>query len=401
MVLCLHRYIAKMFRQILINPLDADFQRILWHPCDNSPIEHYRLLTVTYGLTPAPYLALRVLKQLALDEGSNYPAVVSVLNEAIYVDDILFGANSPETLIVTCSQLIELLKKGGFRLRKCNSSALLADLSTSITNQTDHLLLTDDTLKILGLSWTPDNDSFCFVINSSGSHGSTKRAILSFIARLYDPLGWAPPVVVSAKIMLQELWLHKCDWDETIPFELSSRWKDFIARLSSLNDIRIPRWTGQSLNHSAMELHGFADASTRAYATVVYLRVLHLLSSSQITLLVAKTKVAPLKTISVPRLELNAVVLLSRLLKWTVESMNLSKIPIYGWTDSSVTLAWLRQHPSRWTSYVANRVSEVQSTLSAIRWNYVPSRDNPADCASRGLSAPDLLLHPLWWTGPP
>jgi len=156
----------------------------------------------------------------------------------------------------------------------------------------------------------------------------------------------------------------------------------------------------QRRDNLGVEIHGFANASIRAYATVVYIRILTTMTEVHTHLLVAKTKVAPIKTVSIPRLELNALVLLSRLIHWTVNSLHSASIPCYEWTDSSVALAWLSQHPSKWKTYVANRVSEIQETIPTIKWGHVPSAQNPADVASRGISADDLKDHPLWWHGP-
>jgi hypothetical protein len=210
----------------------------------------------------------------------------------------------------------------------------------------------------------------------------TRRSILSFVAKLYDPLGWVVPVVITAKILLQEFWLLKNDWDAPIPEELVQRWKNYVDDLPHLTHARVPRWIGQSKESLSLEVHGFADASNRAYAAVVYLRVIHSESNFQVSLICAKTKVASVKTISRPRLELNAVVLLSRLLIWTKQALSLSSAPIYGWTDSTITLAWLKQHPSKWTTYVANRVAKVQTSLSSATWHHVSSKEKPADCAS-------------------
>ncbi|XP_029174701.1 uncharacterized protein LOC114943277 [Nylanderia fulva] len=395
--------IAKMFRQIRVHPRDVDYQRILWRPTDDAPLTHFRLLTVTYGLASAPYLSMRVLRQLALDEGAKFPAAVPIVNDSIYVDDALFGANDIDSLINTRTQLAELMRRGGFSLRKwaSNCSELLDDLSSDQSDVTDHLILKDETLKILGLSWLPTEDSFRLTVKFNFPTALTKRSILSCIASLYDPLGWAAPVVINAKIILQELWLLHCDWDAPLPNELSQRWNAFASEFPQLESVRIPRWTGQSPDNLALEIHGFADASNRAYAAVVYLRVFHSLSEYRVSLIVAKSKVAPVKTVSIPRLELNAVVLLSRLVKWVIKSLNIIHCPIHCWTDSTIALAWLRQHPSKWTTYVANRVSEVQCNLPSAKWNHVPSKNNPADCASRGLYASKLVSHPLWWAGPP
>lgn len=195
---------------------------------------------------------------------------------------------------------------------------------------------------------------------------------------------------------MQELWLRKLDWDDPVPDDLLKQWTDYCSDLLSLENVRIPRWTGMHRDKLGIELHGFADASTRAYAAVVYLRVLHSLTDIQVSLIAAKTKVVPLKTISVPRLELNAVVLLCRLMDWVKSSLKLDQVPLYGWTDSTIVLAWLRQHLTKWNCYVANRVSEVQTRLPAIHWHHVRSGENPSDCASRGISASELVKHDLW-----
>jgi len=158
---------------------------------------------------------------------------------------------------------------------------------------------------------------------------------------------------------------------------------DYVDDLPHLARVRIPRWTGQNKENLSFEIHGFADASSHAYAAVVYLRVIHSLSNFQVSPICAKTKVASVETIGIPCLELNAVVFLCRLL--TCTKLSLSNVPIYGWTDSTITSAWLKQHPSKWNIYIAN--------------HHVSSKENLADCASRGLSAAMLLSHDLWRNG--
>ncbi|XP_076301440.1 uncharacterized protein LOC143219321 [Lasioglossum baleicum] len=305
--------IAKMFRQILINPLDSDYHRILWRPNSQLPVSSFRLLTVTYGLASAPYLAIKVLDQLAHDEGNNFPAAVPILQDSIYVDDAIFGADNTHTLLEIRRQLVELLHRGGFQLRKwaTNAVELLENIpSEERESASDHFLSEDESLKVLGIVWTPSEDVFRFQVDCCLPEKCTKRSILSIVSKIFDPLGWASPVIIVAKIMLQELWLLKKDWDEDTPLEFRKKWTAYFNILPQLSSVKIPRWTGLHSNSIAIELHGFADASHRAYAAVVYLRVLHSLSDIQVTLLTAKSKVAPLKTISIPRLELNAAVLI-------------------------------------------------------------------------------------------
>lgn len=196
--------IEKMFRQILVHPEDIDFQRILWRPSHAPTVQHYRLLTVTYGMAPAPYLAMRVLNQLALDEGDAYPIARSICENSIYVDDVLFGADTIATLRKARDQLITLLSRGGFPLRKwtANSPELLNDIPAEQRESSDLAISKDDTLKVLGLSWSPNEDSFRFLISSQIPNVHSKRSVLSFIAKLYDPLGWASPTVVTAKVFM-------------------------------------------------------------------------------------------------------------------------------------------------------------------------------------------------------
>ncbi|KAH0949507.1 hypothetical protein HN011_006950, partial [Eciton burchellii] len=236
---------------------------------------------------------------------------------------------------------------------------------------TDHFLAKDETLKILGLSWLPQEDAFSFVIASTATPFPTRRSILSFVAKLYDLLGWAAPVVMH----------HRED--------PASRALATQERLGYAN----PTGTGAALEGLCGRSPAFSTNSGASLDRPAKRELL-------VSLICAKTKVAPVKTISIPRLELNAVVLLSHLLVWTQQALALSNVPTYGWTDSTITLVWLQQHPSKWTTYVANRVSEVQTALSGATWHHVPSKENPADCASRGLLASLLLPHDLWWHGP-
>ncbi|CAK9809095.1 hypothetical protein ANTQUA_LOCUS5879 [Anthophora quadrimaculata] len=391
-----------MYRQILVDPRDIDFQRILWQSVPSSSLREYQLLTVTYGMACAPYLALRVLQQLTLDEGHEFPLAAEVLRSNIYVDDVLFGSDDVDSLQVR-SQLISLLTQGGFTLRKwaSNMPTLLADIDSSALISVDNKILAwDDHVKILGLCWNPIRDEFNFTVSSFNSPAVTKRSILSIIARLYDPLGWATPVIIQAKILIQSLWKSHVGWDDPLAQPLHHEWTDLSARLYHLNSVKIPRWTHFSPRVPSMQLHGFADASSSAYAAVVFLRLYTDDHRVVVSLLAGKSKVAPLSPVSVPRLELCAAVLLSRLIVFATDTLALREVPVFCWSDSTVVLTWISHHPSRWKMFVANRVAKIQSLVPSATWRYVPSHENPADCASRGLFADELVTHPLCWNGP-
>ena len=172
----------------------------------------------------------------------------------------------------------------------------------------DPLILFDNStsLAILGISWRPHNDKFCFEIDVQPlSSVVTKRSILSSIARIFDPMGWLSPIVISVKILLQSLWLLKVGWDDALPDHIVSLWKSWQEQSYTLSSIQLPRWSCYSPQTQVVEIHGFADASRDAYAAVIYLRVVQN-SEVFVSLQIPKTHVAPIKTLSIPRLELCA-----------------------------------------------------------------------------------------------
>ncbi|XP_071579977.1 uncharacterized protein [Temnothorax nylanderi] len=216
----------------------------------------------------------------------------------------------------------------------------------------------------------------------------------------FDPLGWVTPVTINAKILLQKLWQERAEWDDVIPDKLLAMWETIRASLANIDGLQVNRWVQYGSDTANCELHGFCDASSAAFAAAVFIRVTFLSGETTTRLLVAKSKVAPIKTLTIPRLELSAAALLSRLMEFAQSSLELTDVPMFCWTDAEVVLAWVTQHPSRWKTFVSNRVSEIQSRIPSAIWRHVPTDDNPADCASRGILGVHLASHHLWWQGP-
>ncbi|XP_011684943.1 PREDICTED: uncharacterized protein LOC105448195 [Wasmannia auropunctata] len=397
--------IEKMFRQILVDSRDWDFQRILWAPEPTAAPIAYRLRTVTYGLACAPYLALRVLKQLATDVGPRYPLARDILQTQIYVDDVLSGADTIPHAQEKIRQLDALLTAGGFQLQKwiANDDALLDPIEPNRRTRTTSLSMDDETVsRALGLHWHVERDRFVFRIG--GAHSTqiwTKRTVLSVIARLFDPLGWLSPVIITAKIFFQQLWPEKLGWDDALSKTAMKRWNKFHDELPGIEAISVPRWFGGSLTSDSIELHGFSDASTEALAACVYLKVRDEHGQIHVTLVAAKTRVAPLKPTTVPRLELSAAVLLARLIVRIRDVLELQSAPLFLWSDSTVALTWIAGPPSRWKDFVRNRVALIQELVPSATWTHVAGENNPADVASRGLSPQALQSCSIWWHGPP
>lgn len=396
--------IRQMYRQILVSPTHRHLQRILWRYDPSLPVEEYDLNTVTYGVSSSPFLALRVVQQLAEDEGAAFPIAAEVLKRDIYVDDVPCGANNVEDALILQQQLIGLMAKGKFELRKwaSNEPSLLTHLppehclSKSQTCDLDQ----DVFIKVLGLRWDPGSDQFIYNVQPINKRCS-KRTILSELARIFDPLGFIAPVTFYAKCLVQKLWLQGVDWDEVPSSDIVDSWKHYIDQLPLLSQFSVPRYV---TNNAAViyQLHGFGDASEAGYGAVVYLRFELPDGSVRVHLLSAKSRVAPVKRVTLPRLELCAAVLLTDLLCYVIESLAplLSPQQIFTWTDSMITLAWIQSSPMRWKTFIANRVSRIQRKLPQSKWNYVDTKTNPADCVSRGLMPKQLLEHPLWLSGP-
>ncbi|XP_047535757.1 uncharacterized protein LOC125070100 [Vanessa atalanta] len=397
--------IVKMYRQVRVHEEDTKYQRILWRAHTNQPVQHFKLLTLTFGTACAPYLAVKSLQQVAKDEGHKYKIAAEKVSTDFYVDDLMTTCRSEEEAKLMYKEMNELLQRAGFQLQKWSSNCevFLQYLNKENTNldQSIHIKA-NDTLKVLGISWNRTTDQFEYTVNIGAVKDViTKRNVISDIARLYDPMGWIAPVIVKAKIYIQKLWRANLEWDDSIPEELLEEWLCFRSNLSNLTNIKIPRWMHLTEN-SHRELHAFADASRSAYAAVVYCRSIDAEGKVHVSLVTAKTKVSPIeKEVTIPRLELCGAVLAAKLLYEVSQILNIPKKDVYAWTDSAVVLAWLKGLPNRWTTFVSNRVSEIINIIEYDQWGHVATDMNPADCASRGLQSTELSCHQLWWNGPP
>lgn len=358
--------------------------------------------TVTYGLNCSPYLVLKTLLQLVEDEGHRFSLAVPSLIQGRYVDDIFGGADSIEETKLIMNQLTQLCNAGGFPLQKwhSNSPELLFCPAKNNLQTTSAVEFEASQVKVLGMSWEATKDVFKFITFPKFSEKITKRSIFSEISQLFDPLGLVSPILTRAKILIQELWLSKVAWDEPLPSEFDIRWRTFRNQLVELSSINMLRWLYVSATSRTVEIHGFSDASNLSMAAVVYLRIIEHTGEIKVSLVCSKTRVAPIKRMTIPRLELNAACLLTRLVSHIQRIVSLKNPKIYLWTDSSVTLTWITAHPSRWKDYVRNRVTIIQELEPDAVWGFVPGKQNPADCASRGLLVTQLLHHSLWWSGP-
>ncbi|CAI6349887.1 unnamed protein product [Macrosiphum euphorbiae] len=397
--------ICKMYRQITVLPQYRAYQHILWRSSPHLELVEYELNTVTYGVNCAPFLALRVLQEVAEVDCHGSARVCDALRHQTYVDDICYGADTVDDALSIQVELTAVLNGAGFELRKwaSNTAAVVHAVPEEFRVIKSTTFAGDEggDTKVLGLSWHTGGDYFGCEAHLDSATVFTKRGILSLTARFFDPLGLFAPTIFLAKHIMQRTWQSNCTWDQRLPTEIHSDWSRFVDELPALASVHVPRYFNTTAR-APCSLYGFCDASQRGYAAVVFLRIHDAPRATSVMLVGSKTKLAPLKPLSIPRLELNAAVLLSRWMSRISLLLNthIDIVDMWAWTDSSIVLSWLTVPHDTFKQYVSNRVHQVRTLLPSCQWRHVSSELNPADCASRGLMPSELPHHQLYWQGP-
>lgn len=401
----IHKYVAcsdveKMYRQAEICDKQRDLQLILWRDDPTQKIGIFRHNRIVYGTAAAAFMACRCLKQTAVE--CNDPEVKRVINEDFFVDDMITSLDDKDKLLDLCEKTYKVLQSGCFPLRKWVFNFDCGDHASSKMFDGIKPLNLDESshCKTLGIGWNNVSDEFHYSTQFKNDMNITKRSILSHVSQIFDPYGLLSPTIMVAKVLLQKLWLIKLDWDDALPHDVVEDWNRFAASLSALETIRVPRHIiGSEVSY--IELHIFTDASQTAYGCCAYFRtVSDRTSSASVRLLCSKGKVAPLKPVSIPRLELCGALLGAQLYAKIRESLHCEFKSVVFWTDSTIVLGWLRMAPNLLKTFVQNRAAEIHELTKDLPWRHVSGKENPADLVSRGCPLPDLAGSTLWWEGP-
>ena len=255
--------------------------------------------------------------------------------------------------------------------------------------------------KTLGASWSAQNDQFLFYYSPPVEDFEyTKRNVLKKTAALFDPLGFLAPFVVKAKTFVQQAWLEALQWDDPLPSKQKDEWKNWFSDLSLLEEIKIP-WClkDTSAKESSITLHTFSDASEKAYGAAVYTR--HEYEDGNVTtrLIAPKTRLAPLKTVSIPRLELTGALIGLRLANQVCSALKIPFSNVTYWVDSLNVGFWIRGQSCEYKPFVAHRIGEIHDKSNPDQWRYVPTDLNPAELGTRGMTARELTESSKWWNG--
>nr|XP_033949987.1 uncharacterized protein LOC117454852 [Pseudochaenichthys georgianus] len=287
-----------------------------------------------------------------------------------------------------------------------NSPDLRAKWTESGVEHTTETATCGNVLKVLGLVWKAEMDHFVFdlkgLLDILKGKENTKRSVLQTSARVFDPIGFLTPFTIRVKCLFQELWERGIGWDEQLPSDLAEKWDQWCAELPKLHLVAIPRWYQIEIqpNSQTIKLHVFCDASEKAYSAVAYLQGKNKDGEVVTSFVASKSKVAPLKKMSVPRLELMGALIGARLGNNLLKPLNMEKIQLYMWTDSMIVFHWIRSSAQRWKPFVSNRVTEIQGLTNPESWAHCSGKINPADLPTRGQSVENLIQSKLWWSGP-
>lgn len=397
--------IKQMYRQILVKEEQRKFQYILWRSSPDQPVKVYVLNTVTYGMRYAPHSAVMVLQEHARRRMKRYPMAAPVALHDFYMDDLTTGTDTVEEALELRQQMQSLMSEARLPLCKWTSNNWVVLESIGDTESTQNLIrpLTEhDTTSVLGVVWNTVNDSVQFSMQPQdlSSVTATKRTITGEIAKIFDPTGLLGPVIIRGKLIIRQLWELSLDWDQPIPNDAAVAWQEYFNALPAIKDIQVNRWLSTTRNLS-VELHGFCDASERAMAAVIYSRVTTDDGIIHTEIVKGKTKVAPMgkNKMTVPRLELSAALILAELMESVKPAFKNRNCRTIYWTDSKIVIGWIGQSPNQQKIFVSNRVAKIQNLTNGRHWLHVRTHENPADVASRGILATEIVDHSLWWTG--
>ena len=371
---------------------------LLW-PDGNLDLgpEEFMMTTHLFGAVSSPSCANFALRKTAADNQADFSnEAVRTVDRNFYVDDCLKSVDLEENAIHLSSELSQLLKRGGFRLTKwlSNKRKVVEAVSESYRAASVRALDFDYTLveRALGVQWQVTSDTFGFKI-ATKDKPPTRRGIFSVISSIYDPLGFVAPFHLSAKILHQNFCRKQFGSDDSIPEEDLIRWKSWLEELPRIHQFSIDRCFkppnfGDIIS---CQLHHFSYASQVAYGAVSYLRLVNTWHEVYCSFVMGKSRLSPLRPVTIPRMEFSAAVLSTRLDRMTRQEIELSIHNSFYWTDSTCVLRYIANSERRYKTFVANRVAAIREQSTPCQWRYVGTKMNPADDASRGLSAEAII----------
>jgi len=395
----LHKYaitadVEKAFLQVGIDEIDRKFIRFLWYSSikDNSwpssDIVTFQFKRLPFGFRSSPFILNYIISHHLDKMSAKYPTTVNILRSNVYVDDVIVSHESSVQIQSTINDMAEIFSSMSMRLHKWNSNTVLDNFSNY-----------SDESKVLGLVWNNINDTLAINIPIVEAV-STKRDIASVLCSFFDPMGWCSPFTNKLKLILQSTWQLNLDWDQDLTPELKTKTLDWKAEVDHLRSTKICRWLKFDSSHSNAEIHAYSDASSQLYSTCIYL-VSFKDDVRYSNLLCSKSRVAPKKELTIPKLELLAALLSARLVHNVIQELQSSiQLQVKAFTDSQIVLSWIKAVKKTQPIFIQNRLSEIRMLVQPSNWFHVSTNSNPADIATRPKPIHSWLESSLWWEGP-
>ncbi|XP_055621432.1 uncharacterized protein LOC129765301 [Toxorhynchites rutilus septentrionalis] len=404
--------IREMFHQILVREEDKQSQRFLWRDEPSEAVQIWVVDVATFGATCSPSIAQYVKIKHAHQYFNSFPRAVSIIIDDHYVDDCLFSVDTVDEAVRLMQEVKAIHAAAGFELVKFQSNSMTV---ISLLGEADRTLCKPMKLdqqeefdRVLGLMWIPGADIFTFQVpvdvHQIIDHATapTKRQILRTVMKIFDPLGFLAHFVIHGKVLMQEVWRTGTGWDEPVAEHLVDQWFRWAKMPSQISEVQVPLFffrDNDLWKFREVEIHVLTDASEEAYACVAYIRVPNDYGG-RCSFLAAKTKVAPLKPLSFPRLELQAAMMGARLMQMVCSALTLNISKRILWTDSATVLAWLRSESRKYHQFVSFRVGEILSITRMDEWRHIPKKLNVADDATKWGSGPNFNPSCRWFQGP-
>ena len=404
--------IKDMFLQMRVTKEDLPALRFLYRDSEDKDPEVYQCLRRPFGERSAPACANYVMKRNAEDFEREFPEAAEAVKRNLYVDDSLNSLDDETDALKLQADLTELMKRGGFTLTKwlSNSPVVMEQIPEPERVPSKSVTLNDlPTSQALGVTYDAQDD--CLRLTTSTKVPARNlREILSRIASIWDPHGWLSPFTIRGRMHQQSLCAEKRGWDDVIPEEELKEWKKWEAEVSDVEKVTFPRcFRSSDAKPTEVHLHIFSDSSKQAKCAVGYLRFTYSDGTIECSLVVARSRVAPRKRMTIPRLELDAAGMATKLAITLVEELDYNISSITFWIDSMIVLYWIRQPSSNYRDYVAHRIVDITEDLKRLEENgqrkvevrYVPTKENVADAGTRGLRLSELTSESVWQRGPP
>ena len=402
--------VEAMFHQVQVDEEDASALRFLWFADDDltKEPEERQMMVHLFGGIWSPSCATFALQKTAEDNKTHFKgSIISTVKKNFYVDDLLKSVKNSNDAIGAYKDLKMLLSLGGFNLTKWisnNCEVINAIPEEDRSKEWKKIDFKRDILPVeraLGVQWNTANDCFQFNVNIP-ERDVTKRGLLSIISSIYDPLGMISPFILTAKIILQNLCREKIGWDVEIPCTFISRWNHWVNQLPKLAELKVSRcFKPEDFGEvETVELHHFSDASESGFGAVSYVRSVNYEGKIHCSFAIGKSRVAPLKPMTIPRLELSAATVAVKLDLMLKRELEVQVDRSVFWTDSTAVIKYIKNENKRFQTFVANRIAMIKDGSSPSQWNYIRTNKNPADDASRGISVEDLIHDSRWINGP-